>query len=432
MRDGLNSLRAASSPPLDAGEKEAEPARPLRIAMFVNEFPALSETFVLNQITGLLQLGHDVTIFATQARAEAGVHADVMRYGLHERLVYRGMPAARLARLAVVPAILARGGARPRAFIRALDPLRYGREATSLNMLYWTDRLISQRPFDIIHCHFGIVGRVAAYLREIGAVEGKLVTVFHGVDMSTCLDRDPDLYRHLFEHGDLFQPVSEHWRRKLIAHGCDPRRIVVHRMGIDVARFPLTVRRPGAERMRILTIGRLVEKKGIEFGLRAVAQLVGQGLPLRYEIVGDGPLRTSLEELACDLGIAGNVVFRGSLVQKEVRRAMQASDILLAPSVTDAEGDQEGIPVTIMEAMATGMPVVSSLHSGIPELVEDRVSGLLAAERDVEGLANAIASLCVSPERCQEMGVAARAKVVAEYNIDTLNLQLVQTYRALG
>lgn len=414
-----------------AGRSIAD-TRPLRVAMFVNEFPALSETFVLNQITGLLDLGHGVTIFATRARAETRVHTDVMSYKLWERLCYRGMPGSRLRRLARAPRILARHLRKTAVLKRTLDPVRYGREATSLGMLYWADRLVGQAPFDIIHCHFGIVGRLVGFLRETGALRGKLVTTFHGVDMSACLDREPDLYQHLFKHGDLFLPVSDHWKRRLVAHGCDPARIEVHRMGIDPERFPLTVRRTAPDRpASILTIGRLVEKKGIEYGLRAVAKLAGRGVPLSYEIVGGGPMRAELETLARELAIADRVVFRGPLVQKEVVRVMHEHDILLAPSVTDRDGDQEGIPVTIMEAMATGMPVVSSLHSGIPELVENGTSGILVAERDVDGLADAIGTLLGDPSRCKTMGLAARTKVIADYNIDLLNRELEMRYRSL-
>lgn len=410
----------------------AEVARPLRIAMFVNEFPALSETFVLNQITGLLDLGHDVTIFANNPRRDPGSHHDVMRYGLYGRVHYRGMPEDKVIRVLSAPGIFARRRAHGAMFLRTLDIRRYRREASSLNMLYWADRLVDHKPFDVIHCHFGIIGRQAAFFREAGALGGKLVVTFHGVDMSACLDREPDLYRHLFSVGDLFLPISERWRQRLLEHGADPARTLVHRMGIDPCRFPLTGRKPAGNGIwRVLTIGRMVEKKGIEYGMRAVAQLVGRGLPLRYDIVGDGPLRPRLEALARETGIVDHVVFHGWRLQGDVADLMQESDVLLAPSVTDADGDQEGIPVTIMEAMATGLPVVSTRHSGIPELVVEGRTGFLVPERDAAALAESLHALLRSPSLCGRMGFEARKKVVAEYNIETLNRQLEAKYRSL-
>lgn len=424
-----DAVHIPSAPALRPG---AEAARPLRIAMFVNEFPALSETFVLNQITGLLDLGHDVTIFANNPRSDPGAHPDVMRYGLYGRVCYRDMPEDKFIRVFSVPGIFARRRVHRDMLLRALDIRRYRREASSLNMLYWADRLVDHEPFDIIHCHFGIIGRQAAFFRETGALRGKLVVTFHGVDMSACLDREPDLYRHLFSVGDLFLPISNRWRQRLLEHGADPARTLVHRMGIDPRRFPPTDRKPvGGDVWRVLTIGRMVEKKGIEYGMRAVAQLVGRGLPLRYDIVGDGPLRPQLEALARETGIADHVVFHGWRLQRDVADLMQTSDVLLAPSVTDVHGDQEGIPVTIMEAMATGLPVVSTKHSGIPELVAEGRTGFLAPERDAAALAECLHTLLRSPTLCREMGFEARKKVLAEYNIETLNRQLEAKYRSL-
>src|SRR3546814_14526525 len=115
-------------------------------------------------------------------------------------------------------------------------------------------------------------------------------------------------------------------------------------MGIDPARFPLTRRERPFRPTRILTIGRLVEKKGIEYGLRAVARLPGETIPIRYDVIGDGPLRPRLEKMACELGIAARVGVHGSMVQRDVIRAMQHSDILLAPTVTDATGQHTGLP----------------------------------------------------------------------------------------
>ncbi|HEY1722425.1 MAG TPA: glycosyltransferase [Magnetospirillaceae bacterium] len=407
--------------------------RPLRIAMFVNEFPALSETFILNQITGLLDLGHDVTIFSNGPRNESAVHADVARYNLRDRTRYRPMPKARSKRLLRAPGILVGDGRRHFAkLMKALDASVYGRDALSLNMFYWCAALFEEEPFDIIHCHFGLVGRIVAYFREIGAIKGKLVVTFHGVDVSACLDEDPNLYRELFRHLDLALPISNRWRQRLIAHGCDPSRINVHHMGIDPTRFTFELRsRKATQPLRILTIGRLVEKKGVEDGLRAVANLIARRIPAVYTIAGNGPLAGQLANLANELKIGHHVDFCGWQTQDEVAQLLRQHDVLLAPSVTDAKGDQEGIPVTIMEAMASGLPVVSTLHSGIPELVEHDVSGLLVAEHDVDGLGRAMESLWVDSAMGKRLSIAAHDKVMRDYNVGELNRVLVERYQSI-
>lgn len=406
--------------------------RPLRIAVFAHEFPALSETFVLSHVTGMLDLGHDVTVFATGKRpGDPSVHADFQRYRLDQILRYRAMPANRPRRvLSAAHAVLRRRLAP--TLLRALDSRRYRRDATSLSLLHWADGLIDLPPFDIIHCHFGQVGRNVAFLREIGAIRGRLVVNFHGVDVTAFLDHDPDLYRHLFATGDLFLPVSAHFQRRLIRHGCDPGRIRVHHLGIDLVRFPYRPRAPQADRpFTVLTIARLVEKKGVGFGLQAVAQLARAGAAIRYVVVGDGSLRGALEAAARELGIADRVTFCGWKTRDEIVALMQGMDTLLFPSITGANGDQEGSPVVLKEAMATGLPIVATRHAGVDEIVEHGVSGFLVAERDVDGLAYGLHALLRGPELCARMGAAARAKVAADFDIDRLNRRLQQYYWSL-
>jgi len=407
--------------------------RRLHIAVFVHEFPALSETFVLNQVTGLMDLGHDVTILAVGPRPEPRVHADVERYGLRRRVRYPALPPSRLRRIAGAAILFMRHGWRHgRVLLRCLDWRRYERDATSLRLFFWAIRLAEQPQFDIIHCHFGPVGQLAAKLRDAGAIGGRLVTVFHGVDVSAYVRGRPDYYRFLFARGDLFLPISQVWARKLVELGCDSRRIQIHRMGVDVRRYPFEPRQYRADRpLRVLTVGRMVEKKGIEYALRAVAEVAHRGIAVEYDLVGDGPLRGELERLAGSLDLVRSVRFLGWQEQATVSALMKESDVLLAPSVTSPDGDQEGIPVTLMEAMATGMLVVSTHHSGIPELVEPDRSGLLVEERHVGALAEALVRLVRSPDMWPAMSQEARHRVVEEFDVGRLNVALVRHFELL-
>jgi colanic acid/amylovoran biosynthesis glycosyltransferase len=407
--------------------------RNLRIAFFVHEFPALSETFVLNQITGLLDLGHDITIFAVRPRAESVVHGDIERYGLRERTRYLNMPVSVSRRIAKgFLSALGYGWRQPQVILRSLNIGRYSHDALSLRLLFWALCLREEKPFDILHCHFGPIGQLASKLRDAGIVAGRLVTVFHGVDISAYVREQPDYYRFLFSHGDLFLPISHAWSRKLVALGCDPARIEVHHMGIDTVRYPFRARHyTSGQPLRILTVGRMIQKKGISDGLAAVAGLFRKKIPVRYSIVGDGPLRTDLVELTDRLGISSCVEFVGWQEQATVARMMADNDVLLAPSVTGADGDQEGIPVTIMEAMAAGMLIVSTRHSGIPELVEDGHSGFLVDERDVPALIHAFEKLIASGDIWAPMSVAAREAVEKNFEITDLNKKLARRFESL-
>ncbi|MGH9318797.1 MAG: glycosyltransferase [Vicinamibacteria bacterium] len=407
----------------------------MRIAFVVQSFPILSETFILNQITGLLDRGHAVEIFASKRGDLAKVHGDVGRYRLLDRAAFApAMPSGR-ARRAVSGGVLAAENLfrDPAGVVRALNVWSYGRRAASLSLLYSAAPFYGRDGCDVVHCHFGPAGLHALMMRELGLLRGKLVTTFYGYDVSLVLRRQGgDIYRDLFRRCDLIMALSRHMRQKLIGLGCDADKVIIHRIGVDCEKFGYRERMRGNGPVRITSVARLVEKKGIEYGIRAVSRLLQQGLRVEYRVVGDGELREPLTRLVSELGIEGNVKLVGALTQEQVVDVLNDTDIFLLPSTVSADGDEEGVPTGIMEAMAMGLPVVSSFHSGIPELVEDGVSGLLAEERDVAGIADRLARLVAHPEDCREMGRAGRAQVKANFNIVKLNDDLVRIYECLA
>ena len=184
--------------------------------------------------------------------------------------------------------------------------------------------------------------------------------------------------------------------------------------------------------IQILTVARLVEKKGVEFGLRAIAQLVREFPNLSYTIVGEGPLRADLAALARDLQIGRHVRFLGAQARNTVAALMRESHVLLAPSITAQNEDEEGIPVALMEAMASGLPVVSTFHAGIPELVSHGFSGLLAPERDPEALAAHTRFLITHSNERQSMALGGRRTVEKEFDTDKLNVELLRIYQELA
>jgi len=406
-------------------------AHPLNIAILAHEFPALSETFVIAHAAGLIELGHNVTVLANRPRADRQEHADVARYGLRDLTIYGGMGEPKVRRTIGASARLA-----ARALTNPPAAWRARKARGSLHLLDWWSRLGRVPTFDVIHAHFGPMGRTAAALRDIGALAGRLVTTFHGVDVSKILMTDPHMYDGLFAVGDGFLPVSEYWKDSLVHHGCPVERIHVHHMGIDIERFPFHTRPTGSRGkgdrpLRVISVGRLVEKKGFPYALEAVALFAHRGHPVIHTIVGDGPLMAHLQRMAGVLGIAKNVRFLGARDHRNVSQLLYQSDVMLAPSTTDGDGDQEGIPVTLMEAMASGLPVISTLHSGIPELIEHGTSGLLVVERDVEGLAAALSDLVVQDGLAGRLARAARATVERDFNQARLIRDLATYYEEL-
>ncbi len=393
----------------------------MRIAFVVGEFPKLSETFILSQITGFLKRGHEVTIFAGRPGPEVFVHSDVGRYRMLERVRYwPELTGCRPEPLRLAGATLARGAAMRRCWNvlrRALVPRRgtRGNEPSAVK-------------YDAIIAHFGHVGLKALRLREAGALQGNLVTFFHAYDMSVFLrERGERVYERLFRHGDLFLPISRLWQQRLWELGCPPERTAVHPMGIDCARFSFHPRRTGSDGVtRLVTVARLVEKKGIAYALRALALVVPRYPALEYTIIGDGPLRGELETLIEELQLQQHVRIAGWMGQDALVGCLSRMHLFIAPSVTAGNGDVEGVPVALMEAMASGLPVLSTAHSGIPELVEDGVSGLLTREMDIDALAENICRLLAAPASWPAMARAGRARVEQEFDIEKLNDRLVE------
>jgi colanic acid/amylovoran biosynthesis glycosyltransferase len=405
----------------------------MRIAFIVGEFPLLSETFIIDRITGLLDRGHDVEIFGQRPAGGGCMHASVERYRLLERTTYQPrFQERRVPRYLRGLGLLAtRGVHHPRRALRALDLVRYGRHAASLSMLHAAAPLLHGPAYDVVHCHFGPVAVRGALLHDAGIVRGRLVASFYGHDVTRYpRERGRNVYRHLFDRVEVVLALSEHMRRQLVDLGCDAAKVRVHRLGVDCERFrPVARATASGSPFRVLGIGRLVEKKGFGDALRAVAHLRDGGVVVRFDLVGDGPLGSSLRSLARQLGLDEQVRWHGARTARDVQALLADADVLLAPSVTAADGDTEGIPTVIQEAMACAVPVVSTRHSGIPELIEDGVSGILADEGDVAVLAAALQRLADDARFRRTMGAAGRACVEQSFNLERQLDELCMMYR---
>jgi colanic acid/amylovoran biosynthesis glycosyltransferase len=302
----------------------------------------------------------------------------------------------------------------------------------SLRLFYLLLEL-AKGNFDILQCHYGTIGLAGLFAKNVG-ISGKLCTVFHGFDLSRYLtDSNENPYRKLLQQGNLFLPISNLWRDKLIQLHCEPGRIIVHHMGIDLDKFAYTEKNiTTGDTIKILTVGRLTEKKGHRYALEAIAKIIARRPNIEFLIAGDGPLRDELTALTRKLNIEKQVCFLGPLQQNEISALYQQAHIFLLPSVTAADGDQEGIPVVLMEAQACGLPVVATLHSGIPELVADGKSGFLVPERDADRVTEALEHLIKNPHLWKEMGRHGRDIVQQQYNIKTLNQNLAKIFQNLS
>jgi colanic acid/amylovoran biosynthesis glycosyltransferase len=238
-----------------------------------------------------------------------------------------------------------------------------------------------------------------------------------------------DVYKHLFARGEYFVTNCKFFRKRAISLGCPEDRIDVIGSGTNLDVFTYhPAPWPASGPIKILSIGRLVEKKGWRYSIEAVADQIRSGARIDYQIVGEGEERAALQGLIVRLGVAEQIRLIGKRESAEIVELLRNVHIFLAPSVTAASGDTDGPTNTLKEAMATGVPVIATRHGGIPELVEDGVTGLLVAERDGTALAEAIARLVGAPALRETLVKAARRRVEETYDLQTLNQQLLSLY----
>lgn len=410
----------------------------MKVLFIVEHFPSFSETFVLNQVVGLLKLGHEVEVYPLGRPSSPITHPDINTFSLLDLTWQRKeVPASKIERvidvLKKIPQLYSRCGWR---FLQAFNTFRQGKQSLNLSIAHSCLELLKHNyKYDLIQCHFGDKGLRALCWQEMGLINAPFTTVFHAHELAGLSEAEGrKLYGPLFEANALLLPVSNNWRNRLIGWGADPKRVIVHHMGVDVDGFDYNPSPPELDStINILTVARLVEQKGYEYAIRAVAELKKIcNRNIKYIIIGAGDnagdLSSALQNLAKELGIDCIVNFLGAQPQNIVQAYMRSSHIFLHPSVTCTNGFQEGIPVSMMEAMSCGLPVISTIHSGIPELIENGISGFLANEREVEPLAIAMKDLIANKKLFLSVADAARKKVEIEFNIDTLNRQLVTIF----
>lgn len=266
----------------------------------------------------------------------------------------------------------------------------------------------------ILHIYFGHIAVQLLPLMRQSPVP--VVVSFHGADAMVDMDNPTFLRatREVLRLARLVLVRSESLAERVSAIGCPRCKIRIHRTGIPLDRFHYVARSaPANGAWRFFQACRLIPKKGLHTSLRAFARFAETFPRSEFTIAGDGPLLDELANLGAELGIADKVTFTGFLSQNALREQLSAAHGFLHPSELGSDGNQEGVPNSMLEAMATGLPVVATRHGGIPEAVDDGVSGFLIAERDSDAMARAMLQLVADPDRYAALGAAA-SKAVAE------------------
>jgi len=352
--------------------------RKLTVLYPTSMFPTLSETFILEQITGLIDLGHDVKIVAFYRPAEQKFHSQIGEYGLLAKTLY--IPKLdKHPGFEFTPEVL--------DFLKDVDVIHSHFAALPTDFAMHASRLLGIPFIFTAHAYDIFVLAKPEILSEYASSAARIITISE-FNREYILDMIGDKYRD---------------------------KIEIIRCGIDMDRFS-----PGKKAedntINILTTGRFVEKKGIPYAVRAFAKLPDHCKAV-LRIIGDGPLNAQIENIISELNIGDRVRLLGSLPQSEVINEMQRADIFILPSVTACNNDREGLPVAILEAQAMKLPVVSTFHTGIPEGVLDGRTGYLAPEKAVDILAEKLMVLAKDKKLRLRMGEEGRRHVAQNFNI---------------
>ena len=411
----------------------AEAIHQRNVAYVVKAWPRLSETFVLNEIISLEQRGLRIRIFSVR-EPDAGpsnskvsqVRANVtyLAFGHHWKQV--------------VPANLRLFCRRPGRYLRvllqaiAMMVIRRHRLAPPWHFFeagYLADTL-SRGPADHLHAHFASTpALIALYTHRLCGIPYSFTA--HAKDIYVS---DPYTFRVKLEEAGAVVTCTRYNHRflcKQFGQLCDGKvRSIYH--GLDVSQFNF---RPPAKVESgapvILSVARLIEKKGLANLIAAADVLRRRGRIFHLEIIGSGPQREALQAQANRLGLADSVRLRGSQAHDVVCLAYQRASIFVLPSVVASNGDRDGIPNVLLEAMASGVPVVSTPVSGIPELIESGLDGLLVPPNDPAALAEAIDKLLASQELRESLARAARAKIESSFSLDASAERLLALFGEL-
>ena len=393
----------------------------MRICILTEIYPTTTQTFIYEPIEWLRAAGHEVSVVATRRGQVPGVSLDAY-------------PATLIPPWLRWRQKIGRFAASPGRMLRILPRAWQWRgiEGWSFLELAVRGSLREITEADCVLAHFGPHG--SRWLPVVGTAGRPYAVYFHGFDATSYVRKSSTAYAALIASRAGLITNSRYLQSVLLNLGAteDQVGIVPYAASGDLASL---ANGPALENRRLLTIARLVPKKGLDDSLRAFARAQSSlGGAWRYQLVGDGPLLGDLKGLANSLSISHLVEFSGFLSRQDTLAALRNASMFVLASKTAASGDTEGTPVSILEAAGLGLPVISTVHAGIPETLPADASdrGYLVAEGDVGALAAAMVKLGGSLERRREWGAACRAFNHARHSLDAYVTTLIEALRRLA
>jgi colanic acid/amylovoran biosynthesis glycosyltransferase len=394
----------------------------LHILYILRAFPTVTEMSTLNEITGMVRRGIRVSIVSLKKPAELKqLHQDVERHHLLDLTYYLNVDTGiKKWKNIILRTIYGQVKLWLKTDISLKNKIKVSiyslkKKSRRLSLIHLADLInhIAVKKPDVIYFHFAIQAGELIILRKIFKIP--FVVFFHGFDFSKDLPFKELNYPEMFRFGDWFFTNSKFSRDKVISLGCPPEKISVPGLPVDDMNYPFR-KRVKNDKVRLLTVARLVEKKGLEYSIRAFRECYEKFPVLEYEIIGEGPLREELTRLIKSIGMQDCIRLSGNKTKDQVIDAMLNSDIFILTSITADDGETEGLGMVLLESQLTGMPVLATLHNGFTDAVRDGISGFLVPEKDMAATAEKLSWLIEHPDTWEAIGEAGRQHVLDNYS----------------
>jgi colanic acid/amylovoran biosynthesis glycosyltransferase len=356
----------------------SETGTPLSVAFFIGVFPKISETWFIEQVTSLIDLGVDVRLFAFERGTAADVSDKVHAYRLLERTTYLDIPKKHSDRLfGAAAALLQVIIRRPRAIPRIFAQSRGKGVSSFLKYLFWARPLLGKiERYPIVHCHFGMIANRYLILKDVLDLRQPFVTTFYGQDSSKYIKaKGVHVYDRLKRECALILTMTDEMTERLVAMGFPHGRVRTHYTGIVLANYTFTERvYVSPQPFLIAFIGRFVEKKGIPDLLRAFSFVIEKNPQAELHLFGggdDAALNAEIDRLVREHRLELKTVFHGLTPNVRVLEELTRMHLIVQLSRTATNGDTDDLPVALLEGQASGLPAVTTRHVGIPDGIED-------------------------------------------------------------
>ena len=401
--------------------------RPLNIAIVVPIFPNIVQTYILNQITTFIDISLNVAIIASKKGIYKELPTVFNKYRLLDKTTYinthyKGI----LAGIISIPVFNAKYRRLLKRILKEKIWKKYGWRYTIKSLI--RAKSFALNDFTLIHSHTLTGSYEYLFLKDTMGLP--VVTTFHGKEPRSSNNLSCFKSRKLFENGDAFIVNTNFAKKQLLEMGCNQDKIHIIPQGTNLEKFPYRLRSiEEKKKIIILTVARLSIEKGHHIAIEAVARLIKLFPYIEYHIAGAGPEHIKLHSQVAELGAQKHIIFHGSVSENMLHTLYEAAHIFILPSIDLKDGYHvETQGVVIQEAQASGIPVIASKTGGIPEVIQDNITGLLFDEGDANSLTEKISQLILDKNLYSLLAISARGEIIKNYDINVICRKIVNLY----